>query len=106
MRKIHITESQLEALKQKLNEINLNGDESLNNHNGTATEAARETMRNAKDDGLQVDNSATSVSFSNDAMKQNGITYESKTYTKKQIKGAKLKALQENSVVFKKSDLK
>jgi len=105
MRKIHITEAQLDALKQKLNEINLNGDEALNSSNGNATNAIRTTIDNAKKDGVSVDNSATSVSFTHDAMKQNGVC-EGKSYTKRQIKEAKLKALQENSVMFKKSDLR
>lgn len=104
MKKIHITEEQLENLKQKLNEINLNGDEALNSSNGNATEAVRATIDNAKKDGVPVDNSATSVSFTHDAMKQNGVC-ESKAFTKRQIKEAKLKHLQENSVIFKKSDL-
>ena len=105
MKKIHITEAQLEALKQKLNEINLNGDEALNTSNGNATNAIRTTIDNAKKDGVSVDNSATSVSFTHDAMKQNGVC-ESNVFTKRGIKEAKLKKLQENSIVFKKSDLK
>lgn len=104
MRKIHITEKQCEELKKSLLEINLNGDEQLNSSNGNATDAAKKTIQNAKDDGVSVDNSATSVSFSNDALKQNGIS-ESSYITKKQIKEAKIKQLRENSVVFKKSDL-
>ena len=104
MRKIHITEEQLDGLKRALNEINLSGDEALNANNGNATAAARQTIQNAKKDGVAVDNSATSVSFSQDAMKRNGIS-EGTAYTKKQIKDAKVKALRENSVAFKKSDL-
>ena len=102
MRKIHITEEQLNGLKKALNEINLNGDENLNASNGNATEAAKKTLQNAKDDGVNVDNSATQVSFSQDAMKQNGIA---ESYTKKQIKEAKLSKLRENCVCFKKSDI-
>ena len=102
MRKIHITEAQLDALKQKLNEINLNGDEALNTSNGNATTAIRNTIDNAKKDGVSVDNSATQVSFTHDAMKQNGVC---ESYTKRQIKEAKLRYLRENSVMFKKSDI-
>ena len=104
MRKIHITESQLAELKKKLEESVLSGDEALNTSNGNATDAARQTIQNAKDDGIQVDNTSTSVSFSHDALKQNNVC-EGKGYTKKQIKQAKIKALQENSIIFKKKDL-
>lgn len=103
MKKIHITEAQLEELKKKLNEINLNGDENLNATNGNVTDAAKQTIQNAKDDGLNVDNSATQVSFGHDALKQNSVC---ESYTKKQIKEAKLKKLRENCVKFTKKDLK
>ena len=102
MKKIHITEAQFKSLKKTLTEINLNGDENLNASNGNATDAVKKTIQGAKDDGLNVDNSATQVSFSNDALKQNGI---SESFTKKQIKQAKIKNLQENSYVFTKKDL-
>lgn len=104
MRKIHITESQLNELKQRLNELNLNGDENLNTSNGNVTDATRKTLDSAKDDGVNVNDAGVSVSYSQGALKQNGV-YEGKSYTKKQIKEAKLKKLQENSVAFKKSDL-
>lgn len=103
MKKIHITEAQLENLKKALNEINLNGDENLNTSSGNVTDATKKTIQSAKDDGLNVDNSATQVSFTHDALKQNGVT---ESYTKRQIKEAKLKKLRENCEVFKKSDIK
>ena len=105
MKKCIFTEKQLNDIKKRLDEINLNGDEALNSSNGNATDAIRTTIQNAKNDGVSVDNSATSVSFSHDAMKQNGVC-EGTTYTKKQIKEAKIKKLRENSVMFKKSELK
>ena len=103
MKKIHITESQYNELKKKLNEINLNGDENLNSSNGNATDAIRKTVQGAKNDGVNTDNSATQVSFSNDALKQNGV-YE--CYTKKQLDEMKLANIKKNCKVVSKKALK
>ena len=103
MRKIHISEEQFNCLRKKLDEINLNGDEALNAANGNASQAARTVIQGAKDDGVSTDNSATSVSFSNDALKQNGV-YET-SITKKTIKEAKIANLKKNSIRFSKRDI-
>lgn len=105
MKKIHITESQLSDLKKRLNELNLNGDENLNASNGNVTDAAKKTIQNAKDDGVNVDNAGVSVGFSQGALKQNGVS-EGKLFTKKQIKEAKLQKLRESSTKYTKKDLK
>ena len=101
MKKIHITESQLEELKQKLNEITINGDDELSN--GDLDTAANAAVNKATRDGVPVNSAPVSVSFSHDALKKKGITSES--ITKRQIKAAKLKKLQESCIVFRKSDL-
>lgn len=104
MKKIHITEAQLKALKKKLNELNLSGDENLNSSNGNVTDATKTTLQNAKDDGVNVDNAGVTVGFSQNALKQNGV-FEGKAITKRQIKEAKLKKLRESCVKYSKKDL-
>lgn len=105
-RRITITEKQLEELKNKLNELTLNGDEVLNAKGGNIDAATRETLRNAQDDGVNINNAAVNVAYSQDGLKQNGITAEWKCLTKKQIKEAKLANLKKNCTVYKKKDLK
>ena len=105
MKKIHITEAQLQELKNKLNELNLSGDENLNTANGNVTDATKKTIQNAKDDGVNVDNAGVTVGFSHDALKQNGVA-EGKLYTKKQIKEAKLAKLRNECKKYTKKDLK
>lgn len=105
MKKIHITEAQLEELKTKLNELSLNGDENLNTSNGNVTDATKKTIQSAKDDGVNVDNAGVTVGFSQNALKQNGVA-EGKLFTKKQIKEAKLQKLRESSTRYTKKDLK
>lgn len=100
MRKIHITESQLEELKAKLSEAyTIDGTKE--------TEAAGGNVKTAWDNiksknpqlSQQADNGEVNI-----AVNPIGID-EGKSYTKRQIKEAKLRFLRENSVVFKKSDL-
>jgi hypothetical protein len=104
MKKIHITEAQLNALKKKLNELNLSGDENLNAANGNVTDATKTTLQNAKDDGVNVDNAGVTVGFSQSALKQNGVS-EGKLFTKKQIKEAKLAKLRNECKKYTKKDL-
>jgi hypothetical protein len=106
MKKIHITEAQLNYIKKRLTEATLNGDESLV-RTGDPKLAARETMANGKKDGIKTGgDSTTSVSFSDDALRKVGITTEGKTITKRQIKEAKIKKLQEDCTVYLKKNLK
>ena len=101
MRKIHITESQLNELRKKLSEaFTVDGTKEVEQANGDM----RTAWNNIKSKNPQLNQQANSGEV-NVSVNPTGID-ESKAYTKKQIKEAKLKALQENSVVFKKSDLK
>ena len=98
---VYMTEKQLEECL--LQEITLNGDEQL-----AATKdpksAAQKTIDNAQNQGVDMQKGA-SVSFSADSLRANAGISEGKTYTKKQLKEAKLRWLRENCTVVKKKDL-
>ena len=99
MKKIHITEAQLEELRKKLTET-YNVDVTPDIEAGkTASQIV--TDKKSKNPSLSSDISRGEVSFT---FNPDGID-EGKAYTKRGIKEAKLKKLQENCVVFKKSDL-
>ena len=101
MRKIHITEAQLNELKQRL-------EEAFNVDATKDTEAAGGNVKTAWDNiksknpalSQQADNGEVNLSVN-----PTGID-EGKSYTKRQINEAKLKNLRENSVMFKKSDIR
>lgn len=100
MKKIHITEAQLNELKKKLSEaFTVDGTKEVEQANGDMKTA----WNNIKSKNPQLSQQADSGEL-NVSVNPSGID-EAKSYTKKQIKEAKLKKLQENSVVFKKSDL-
>ena len=100
-KKVYFTQKQLEECM--LQEITLSGDEQL-----AATKdpksAAQKTIDNAQSQGVDTNNGAA-VSFSADSLRRDAGISESKTYTKKQLKEARLKWLRENSVAIKKKDL-
>ena len=101
MRKIHITEAQLNELKKKLEEAyTIDGTKETEEANGNVKTA----WNNIKAKNPQLSQQADSGEV-NIAVNPTGID-EGKSYTKRQIKEAKLKALRENSVMFKKSDLR
>ena len=103
MRKIHITEAQLKSLTETV----LSGDQALTDNNGNTNQAAKDTIEGARKSGMPVDNNGTTVGFSRDALKQNGVVSENKydVYTKKQLKEARLTKLMSESKKYKKSEL-
>lgn len=101
MRKIHITEAQLNELKKKLSEaFTVDGTKEVEQANGNM----RTAWTNIKAKNPQLSQQANNGEV-NLSVNPTGID-ESNIYTKKQIKEAKLKNLRKNSVSFKKSDLK
>lgn len=103
MKKIHITESQLNELKEKLMETyDVNITDELE---GGKTPSQVVSDMKAQNPSLNSDANSGEVTFS---FNPNGIDEEkgAKPVTKRQIKEAKIKKLQENSVVYKKRDLK
>ena len=103
MRKIHITESQLEELKKKLTEDQTELATDPQQLKANPKDAISKAFTTAASNGIK---NNVEVAIPKETAQQAGITTnESKHYTKKQIKEAKLRFLRENSVVFKKSDL-
>lgn len=104
MKKIHITEAQLECLRKKLSEaITVDATKEVEAKSGNVA-AAWNDMK-TKNPTLQQQASGGELSLS---VNPEGIDEEEngKPITKKQIKEAKIKKLRENSEVFKKSDLR
>lgn len=107
MRKVHITQKQLEECMMCLNELTLNGDESLNAKNGDVKSAAQATIDDAQRAGVNTTQTDTSVSFSADSLRnKSGITEKYNVFTKKQIKEARLQNLLKKSTEYTKKDLK
>lgn len=104
MKKIHITEAQLECLKKKLSEAG--------EQDEIVVDAQPDANGKVTTQGLsqQYQAAQRNVTGARVAMKVNGEDlYESEDsahITKRQIKEAKIKKLQENSVRFTKKDLK
>lgn len=114
MKKIHITEAQLECLRKKLSEGTI------------ATEANPVEFRVQDQDGngrvgqTDIENAAkqvqslvgtgnlnkTELTVNPKQVTVGSMEEGAKPITKKQIKEAKIKKLRENSEVFKKSDLR
>lgn len=90
MKKIHITESQARRI---ISEITLDGDEALNTTKNIQT-ATKETLKNARNSGVNVDNAGAQVSFGADTLKKNGLAEEEEPeytkYTKKQVNEARI----------------
>ena len=104
-RTIHITESQLNAIVKKINEVTISGDENLAT-SPTVDDAARKTLTGAKKEMGLSSNSPVTVGFSDDALNKKGIT-EKKSITKREIKEARLNKLVRESIgVIKKKNFK
>ena len=92
MKKIHITESQARRI---ISEITLDGDEALNTTKNIQT-ATKETLKNARNSGVNVDNAGAQVSFGADTLKKNGLAEEEEPeakytkFTKKQVNEARI----------------
>lgn len=99
MRKIHISEQQLNELRQKLSET-YNVDITSDLEAGKTPQNVV-AQKKAENPSLSNDASSGEVTFS---FNPNGID-ESKTITKRQIKEAKIANLKKNSVRFSKSDI-
>lgn len=89
MKKIHLTESQIQRVLQ---EIALNGDEALNTTRNIQT-AVKDTMNTARQSGVNPDNAGASVSFSADALKKNGLAEDAVGYDGFSIVNAAKKVL-------------
>ena len=72
MRRIYINEKQLKKCIQTLQEIDLNGDSALATTKD-ANRAAQQTIKNAKDSGVNTETEPANVAFSADALKKAGI---------------------------------
>ena len=101
MRKIHITEEQLDALKKRIEESNdeLTIDAQPDSNGSITTQGLKNQYNDAK----------SKVGSANVKLSVDGADLtegEYKSFTKKQIKEARLKYLKENSVVFKKKNIK
>ena len=108
MKKIHLTESQM---KKIISELTLDGDEALNTTKNIQT-ATRDTIMNAKNSGVNIDNTGTQVSFSADTLKKNGMCEEEEhepeytKYTKKQVNEARInKMMKEGCTVTTKKTI-
>lgn len=104
MKKIHITEGQLNYIKSRMTEaytVDLTKETEAANGN-VKTAWDRETSKNPT---LRQQAQQGEV---NAVVNPEGIDeeMEGKAFTKRQIKEAKIKKLQENSVVFRKKDLR
>lgn len=106
MRKIHITQKQLEECMYSLNEINLNGDAYLKAKNGDVKSAAQASIDDAQSSGVNTASNDASVSFSADALKNNAGISEGRIITKKQIQEARINNMMKNSTCYTKSALK
>ena len=103
MKKIHITESQLGELRKRLTEV-YDVDVTDKLEAGKTPSQVVSDMK-AKNPNLNNDATSGEVKFT---FNPNGIDEEKegKPITKKAIKEAKIKRLQENSVRYTKKDLK
>ena len=101
MRKIHITESQLSNLKKMLSEATpVDATDATNDNNGNIAAGIRQLQQT----NPALKNNAT-YTVNPDGLK-NMEESSSVSFTKKQIKEEKIKRLRENSVVYKKKNLK
>ncbi|MBP5456047.1 MAG: hypothetical protein J6Y37_06070 [Paludibacteraceae bacterium] len=103
MKKIHITENQLKELRKKITE-SYDVDITDDLERGKKSPSQVVSQKKAENPNLSSDANNGEVKFSFDP---NGIDEEkvAKTVTKREIKEAKVKKLQENSVMFTKKDL-
>lgn len=112
MRKIHITESQLKELKKKINEAyTVDATQELEQNGGNAKKAAdtlfakNPTLKSDADKG-EANVGFNPTALEEDCCEDNACSMKGKSYTKKQIKEAKLRKLKENCTIIKKKDIK
>ncbi len=103
MKKIHITEAQLECLKKKLSEVtNIDLTKQTEENNGNVKMAwDKEKTANPQVAQMAASGEA-SVTVNPEGIDECG----GGCITKRQIKEAKIKKLQENSTVYTKKDLR
>lgn len=103
MKKIHITESQVKELKKKLAEEE-NDEITVDAHPNASGQITTQDL------SQQYQAAKKNVTGARVALKVDGSdlteSKDSVHFTKRQIKEAKIKKLQENSVVFRKKDLR
>ena len=102
MRKIHITEAQLECLKKRLSEV-INQDVTAQIEKG---ETPQQISNEFSQKNPNVPKDEVQFTYNQAAMDEEVEECGAKCFTKKQIKEAKIKKLQENSVRYTKKDLK
>jgi len=103
MRKIHITEEQLNCLKKKLTEqdsYNIDMTKNIEDAGGNAKTAVSNFASSNPQQGTDLKSGKATATFNADA-----ITAEGTLYTKKQIKEARLANLKKNCKVIKKKDI-
>ena len=101
MRKIHITEEQLNALKKQIEEQNeLTIDAQPDPNGKVSTQGLKTQYTNAKSQT----GGNTNIKLSVDGADLSEGEY--KAFTKKQLKEARLRYLKENSTVYKKGNVK
>ena len=101
MKKIHITEAQMKALKDKLSEaVTVDATSEVEQANGNVSTA----WNNMKTKNPMLDQQAKNGEVTV-GVNPEGID-EGKTVTKRQIKEAKIRKMQNESVCIKKKDIK
>jgi len=103
MRKIHITEEQLNCLKKKLSEqdsYNIDVTKNIEDAGGNAKTAISNLSSSNPQQSADLKSGKATATFNADA-----VTMEGKLYTKKQIKEAKLEKLKKSCKVIKKKDI-
>lgn len=103
MKRIHLTESQLKYCLKKLKEsddIELAGDVKPGQ---TLDQAAKEATKQAVSNGVPANK--TKIVFSGQELKNNNITENSKFFTKRDLKEARLNKLIQVSKMYTKKEL-
>lgn len=95
MRRLYLTQRQLDECLRRLDELNISGDQYLTSKNGDLRAASQDAIRDAKDSGVNTDSDDVSVQFSADALKNNSGVYENLLFTK--TKGEMLSEMCEGS---------
>ena len=103
MRKIHITEEQLNAIKKSIEEeYSVDATQKLSDNGNNAKTAAQELQAENPTLASDLKTGKATMTYNPTGLKEG----EYKSFTKKQIKEARVKYLKENSVVFKKKYIK
>lgn len=99
---VHMTESQINEIMDKINEdtapISIDATADVAAANGNASIGMKKTKQRMAQQGMG--NKDATITCDSDAI------LEKKTYTKKQLKEAKLRYLKENSVSYTKKEFK